>query len=90
MYSSDFGVVSDGQLHNMQRELIRRNEEEATQEACVKAPRSCEKENGILGNLLSNLKTDDLIVIAIGVLLLLDGKKDNDLLAIALIVLFLL
>ena len=90
MYSSDFGIVSDGQLHNMQRDLVRRNEEEAAAEACERMPVYREKESGILGSLLSNLKTDDLIIIAIGILLLLDGKKDNDLLAIALIVLFLL
>ena len=90
MYSSDFGMVSDGQLHNMQRELIRRNEEESAIEACERPKPYPEKDSGLLGSLLSNLKTDDLIIIAIGVLLLLDGKKDNDLLAIALIVLFLL
>ena len=90
MYSSDFGVVSDGQLHNMQRDLIRKNEEAAAAQACEIEQQYREKETGILGSLLSNLKTDDLIIIAIGVLLLLDGRKDNDLLAIALIILFLL
>ena len=64
MYSSDFGIVSDGQLHNMQRDLVRRNEEEAAAEACERMPVYREKESGILGSLLSNLKADDLIIIA--------------------------
>lgn len=40
-----------------------------------------------LGNIFRRLKTDDLLLIGLGLVLLLDGNKDNDLLIVVLLLL---
>ncbi len=101
MYSRSFGdpapgpenrfgptVSSDGQLYNMQNQPP------------PPPPPPPEPENapprdggGLLGsfrNSLSRLGADDLILAAIGLLILLDGESDNDVIALFIIALLFL
>ena len=87
MYSRGFGnnIESDGIL----REVERRYEENAAQDIpamtpCPKEPPA--KERGIdLKRMFKNINIEDLLLLAIGVLLLLDGEPDNDILLIAIV-----
>lgn len=89
MYSRAFGngIESDGVLHEMER----RYEESAAAEAPVMARGHDEHpvrehERGFdLKRIFKNISIEDLLLIAIGILLLLDGEPDNDILIIAIV-----
>lgn len=77
MYSRDFGgIKSDGQLYRMEQEYNSAPREE------IQSPEKCEKREEMPRrgsfDFLRDLKLDDLILIAIGILLLLDGENEND------------
>ncbi len=77
MYSRDFGgIKSDGQLYRMEQEYNNAPREESH------SPEKCEKREEAPRrgsfDFLRDLKLDDLILIAIGILLLLDGENEND------------
>lgn len=93
MYSRAFGnsIESDGVLHEMER----RYEENAAAEVPAMAhgreehpirERERERERGFdLKRMFKNINIEDLLLIAIGILLLLDGEPDNDILIIAIV-----
>ncbi|MFA6730530.1 MAG: hypothetical protein WCR95_06005, partial [Eubacteriales bacterium] len=84
MYSRNYGgIQSEGQLYNLQNELKESQREEPCElEAAPACKTGCslgrssifDKFRGIF----TNFDIDDLILIAIGVLLLLDGDSSND------------
>ena len=89
MYNRDFGgIKSEGQLYNYEREY---------NESRERAERECERvkptempepkretKKGLRLDFLRDLKLDDLILIAIGILLLLDSDGDNDMFVLIL------
>lgn len=86
MYSRAFGngIESDGILH----EVERRYDEGSAQEVPAMAPHSVEasaRGRLDLGRIFKNVNIEDLLLLAIGVLLLLDGEPDNDILIIAIV-----
>lgn len=74
MYSRDYGGIrSDGTLYEMEHGFYEPREEPP-------AP-AAQSEKGLFGGRLASLrdlKLDDLLLIAIGVLLLLDSDSDPD------------
>lgn len=99
MYNRDFsGIRSDGQLFNMQQEeyekerFSHRDENRPDlpppqNESC--APEPQKKQKGLFGSdIFSGLKTDDLLLIGVALLLLSDSDGSNDL--TVLLILFLL
>ncbi|MDD4125105.1 MAG: hypothetical protein PHW77_05200 [Eubacteriales bacterium] len=95
MYSRNYGgIQSEGQLYNLQNELKNEKQEEARCETVPTMKDSCglprpsifDKFRGIF----NHFEIDDLILIAIGVLLLLDGDTDNDILLIFILALLFL
>ena len=83
-YAGGPSIRSDGQLYNYQNGYGRERhaEEEKPQ-----------VQNGLterLRNVIGGFETDDLLLIAIGLLLLLDGDADNDVLLIFIIALLFL
>ncbi len=101
MYSRDFGggIQSEGNLYDYINKPQPNAEEhcDATmqQQSCETAHTEQEKSasGGMLSGIkktLSGLHTDDLILLAIGVLLLLDSDTDNDILIILIVALLLL
>ena len=98
MYNSSFGgIESDGQLHRMQREYAQnafqvqdQNDEEykPQTEAVAETLAKPQSRHGLFSNsFLSGMQTDDLILIALGILLLNDSDSDNDILIILIAVL---
>lgn len=87
MYSRAFGngIESDGIL----REVERRYDESGAGDMPVMSQHRDEppaKERGIdLKRIFKNISIEDLLLLAIGVLLLLDGEPDNDILLIAIV-----
>jgi len=78
MYSRAFD--NDMTYFDREREGYRQENEENTEQAeAVSASRT-----GGMRGLFKGIKTEDLLLIAIAVLLLLDGDPDNDILLIAL------
>ena len=101
MYNRDFGgIKSEGQLYNYEKEYnesraraereyaAEREYEKEAPEENTQAVRECGKKKGIKLDFLRDMRLDDLILIAIGVLLLLDSDGDNDM--FVLIIAFLL
>ncbi len=95
MYNRDFsGIRSDGQLYNLQREENQSywtQQEDQTPQTPQKehAESPSEKPKGLLGlDIFHGLKTDDLILLGIALLLLTDSDGSNDL--AALLIMFLL
>ncbi|MBR5779010.1 MAG: hypothetical protein IKY21_00115 [Clostridia bacterium] len=97
MYNRNFGgIKSEGQLYNYEREYNesreraeREAERETSSEAIKERPEpACDRKKGLKLDFLRDLRLDDLILIAIGLLLLLDSDGDNDL--FVLIIAFLL
>ena len=92
-YSRDIGGIrSDGQLYEMQRRLQEesRPEAETPPPPSVGAPEAQKAQSSPL-SFLRDLKMDDLLLLAIGFLLLTDsGQERNDLLflLIGLLLLF--
>ena len=95
MYSRNYGgIQSEGQLYNLQNDLREEKREElhrepipAIKEDCgINRPSIFDSFRGIF----NHFETDDLILIAIGVLLLLDGDSDNDILLIFILALLFL
>ena len=93
MYSRDFGgIKSDGQLYNYEREYNEsreRAEREYEREYEREPPEEKiepirERKKGLKLDFLRDLKLDDLILIAIGILLLLDSDGDNDMFVLIL------
>lgn len=87
MYSRGYerGIESDGVLREMERRYL----EEETQTQVPTAPDEHQPPAtpafGKGGKkLFSRFDTEDLLIIAIAVLLLLDGEPDNDIIIIAL------
>ncbi len=87
MYSRSFGggIESDGTLHEMES---RYGADRSAEAAPLPQPPAQRKGGGIK-RLLSGLDTGDLLLLAIGALVLLDGEPDNDVL-VALIAFLLL
>ena len=93
MYTRDFGGIrSEGTLYNMEHGLYgnAREPERESGENGLAAGMPRKTVSGGLLDSLRGLKLDDLLIIAIGVLLLLDSDADNDmiLLLIAAVLLF--
>lgn len=95
MYSRNYGgIKSEGQLYNMQNEIREEENEETLCDAVPVSGSGCglsrfsifDKFRGLFGN----FEIDDLILIAIGVLLLLDGNTDNDMILIFILALLFL
>ncbi|MBP5155418.1 MAG: hypothetical protein J6252_02415 [Clostridia bacterium] len=86
MYSRDFGNIrSEGTLYNMEHGFYdpvrdRAEEERGEREAHAEKPRR-PLAAGLLDS-LRELKLDDLLIIAIGILLLLDSGSDNDMIVL--------
>lgn len=79
------GVRSDG---NYRRD----GQEQQFEPPNERYPEHYEEKGGILdglGSIFKRLGSDDLILIGLGLVLLLDGNKDNDLLLIVLLMLLL-
>jgi len=80
MYSRDYGnIKSDGQLYNLERGYFDDDRRDPPD------PPSPPKREGAIGrrlDLLREMKLDDMLLIAIGVLLLLDSDADNDMIAL--------
>lgn len=97
MYSRNYGgIQSEGQLYNLQNELKNELLSEQKEEE-VNPPLSAFKENPArpsvfdkFRGMFNQFEIDDLILIAIGVLLLLDGDPDNDILLIFILALLFL
>lgn len=97
MYNRNFGgIKSEGQLYNYEREY-NESRERAARDAETEIAREaaeerrepvCERQKSTKLGFLRDLRLDDLILIAIGILLLLDSDGDNDL--FVLIIAFLL
>lgn len=89
MYNRDFGGIrSEGQLYNYEREY-NASREQAKAEAERTEPEEnaapvCESKKGLRLDFLRDLRLDDLILIAIGILLLLDSDGDNDMFVLIL------
>lgn len=58
-------------------------------EKCVPPPPPCEKSGGYLGNLLSKISADDLIIYGVIIYMTLQ-EKDNDLLLLLLLIVVLM
>lgn len=83
MYNRDFGGIrSEGQLYNYEREYNEsraRNESEHEKEPVGERTEMIrDRKKGLRLDFLRDIKLDDLILIAIGLLLLLDSDGDND------------
>lgn len=94
MYSREMGgIKSDGQLYGMNRPTPVPEQEEPAAETFREQP-PCKdepKRKGLLDlSFLHNLKIEDLLLIAIGFLLLTDGDGENNDLLIILVALLLL
>ena len=97
MYNRNFGgIKSEGQLYNYEREYneSRERAEREAERELAKEPveerdlSACERKRGLRLDFLRDLRLDYLILIAIGLLLLLDSDGDNDM--FVLIIAFLL
>jgi hypothetical protein len=97
LYNRNFGgIKSEGQLYNYEREYNesreraeRESEAETVKEASEERREPVvDRKKGLKLDFLRDLRLDDLILIAIGLLLLLDSDGDNDL--FVLIIAFLL
>ncbi|NLN55527.1 MAG: hypothetical protein GX148_04405 [Clostridiales bacterium] len=97
MYSRNYGgIQSEGQLYNLQNELKNELNNERREEPRMEALPTF-KEGGRSSSIFDKFRgifdhfeIDDLILIAIGVLLLLDGDTDNDILLIVILALLFL
>lgn len=79
-------IRSEGQLYNFQNEYPR-------PDYVPEPERPVPNSQGITGKLrsiLGGFETDDLLLIAIGILILLDGDEDNDVLLIFILALLFL
>lgn len=89
MYSRGFGngIDSDGVLNEVERRYEENNAESVpTVRRCDEAPP--EKRGGFdLKRFFGGISLEDLLLVAIGILLLLDGEPDNDILVIAIVLL---
>lgn len=95
MYSREMGgIKSDGQLYGMNRPAPQLEREEAPAQETFRPQPSHKEERGRKGLLdlsfLHDLKIEDLLLIAIGFLLLTDGDGENNDLLIILVALLLL
>ncbi len=98
MYSREMGgIKSDGQLYGMNRPTPVPEREEPAQETFrgkFPEPPPCKEERGRKGLLdlsfLHDLKIEDLLLIAIGFLILTDSDGENNDLLIILVALLLL
>ena len=92
MYIRDFGgIKSEGTLYNMEQEYNQsRNYDHIREDEQYEPHPVHHPSKGSKFDFLRNLKIDDLILIAIGILLLLDSEEDNDIfvLIIALLLFF--
>lgn len=87
MYSRGYerGIESDGSLRDYERSLERAETPAAPAEEALAASGECRpKGRGGIGGLFSAIDKEDLLIIAIALLVLTDGDGDNDLLLIAL------
>lgn len=89
MYSRAFGngIESDGVLNEVERRYEENNAESVpTVRRGEDTPP--EKRGGFdLKRFFGNISLEDLLLVAIAVLLLLDGEPDNDILVIAIVLL---
>lgn len=104
MYSRNFGetadtsyqsptIRSEGQLYNLQNEL--RNGNGSTESVDIREevrnePTAEVAVFGKLKKMLGGIEADDLILLAIGVLILLDGDSGNDMLIVFILALLFL
>ena len=89
MYNRDFGGIrSEGQLYNYEREYNAAREQAKAEAERTKPEENaapvCESKKGLRLDFLRDLRLDDLILIAIGILLLLDSDGDNDMFVLIL------
>jgi len=85
------GIRSDGQLYNMQSAETERAQGFAPPPP--PPPPAPHKESGLLGGLrgaLGRFGTDDLLLIAVGLLILLDGDESNDVILVFILALLFL
>lgn len=87
MYSRgyDRGIESDGTLMELERSF-EQSHTPPQPPPCEEPPHPTEERSR--KRLFGRLDTEDLLIIAIAILILLDGEPDNDLILIALAVLF--
>lgn len=78
MYSRSFDNIREPDTYHQEENAYTRNEP-AEESAFMQKHRG-----GGIGKLFSNIKTEDLLLMAIALLLLMDGDPDNDILIIAL------
>lgn len=95
MYSRNYGgIQSEGQLYNLQNELRDEKREEPRLETLPVSKDGCEPSRPSIFDkfrgIFNHFEIDDLLLIAIGVLLLLDGDMDNDILLIFILALLFL
>lgn len=95
MYSREMGgIKSDGQLYGMNRPAPMQEREEPPAQETFREQLPCKEEpkrKGLLDlSFLHDLKIEDLLLIAIGFLLLTDGDGENNDLLIILVALLLL
>ena len=89
MYTRDFGNIrSEGTLYNMERGYYSEPSSPPENEQSAEPERKA-RPGGLLGS-LRELKLDDLLIIAIGLLLLLDSESENDRTALLIAALLLL
>lgn len=79
-------IRSDGQLYNYQNYGEYRGESTREVEAAPEKSGIADKLRRVIGG----FETDDLLLIAIGILLLLDGDSDNDVLLVFILALLFL
>lgn len=98
MYTRDFGgIKSDGQLREYEEMLRKQRENDsgyvAHSDSYDPAPRNDEPQSssGLFGlPFLKNISLEDIILLAIGALLLFDIDKTDDILVILIILLLIL
>ncbi len=81
MYSTDFDTYRKNTPKEYEAQFVHK----PTEEPETSVPTSLKKEGGLLSKvtgLLGGLELDDILLIAIGVLLLLDSDEDNDVIVI--------
>lgn len=92
MYSRSFGnntIESDGVLHEAERRYDENNSGSApVMSGCggsdAQSPECGCGHGHDIRQIFKNISTEDLLLIAIGILLLLDKEQDNDVLLIAI------
>lgn len=79
MYSRDFGGVQSDGIYSGAFEDVSEHQQPSSEPAFSAAPAAGHGKNGLIDfSFLKRLETDDLLIIAIGILLLLDSDMSSD------------